>query len=370
MREIDAETLKAKLEAGEPVEVLDIREADEFASWHICGSSNIPVFNALKANRGDALVQQSGTIPKDREIVMVCRAGIVSKTAAELLCGLGHDAVNLAGGMRDWGMIWSDAEIPSHNGHVFRQFRRNGKGCLSYLLGSEGQAAVIDPSVEPQAYIQVAADNGLKITHVLETHVHADHVSRARALCELTGAQLVLPLNERASYAYRAINDGDRIRLGGITVEAISTPGHTGESTCYLIDDEILLTGDTLFVGNVGRPDLEKGDAGAEAGAKALYRSLHDRLLGRSDDLLIYPGHHGAPIGFDGEAIGSTLGAIRSNAELLQAAEDQFVESILRSLQAKPPNFEKVIAVNEGREDLDGTNLLELEAGPNRCAAS
>jgi glyoxylase-like metal-dependent hydrolase (beta-lactamase superfamily II)/rhodanese-related sulfurtransferase len=369
MTEIRAEELKRRLEEDQPVEVVDIREADEFASSHIQGSRNVPVYKALRRNQVEALLQRAAALPKDRPIVTVCVEGKLSLKAAELLRSLDLDASSLAGGIRGWGAVWSEAPIDCGEGVTFLQIRRNGKGCLSYLFGAGGQAAVVDPSVDCSAYLEIAEREGLKIVRVLETHVHADHISRARELCRRTGAELVMPRNRRVNYAYTPVEDGDKITVGEITVGVIATPGHTQESACYLVNDAVLLTGDTLFVNAVGRPDLEKGDAGAEAGARALYHSLRNRLFGRFDDVRIYPTHHGQPLGFDRTPVGVSLRDVRSSLDLLERTEQQFVDAIVSSLNAKPPNHEEIIAINEGRKELGVVDPLQLEAGPNRCAA-
>jgi glyoxylase-like metal-dependent hydrolase (beta-lactamase superfamily II) len=132
---------------------------------------------------------------------------------------------------------------------------------------------------------------------------------------------------------------------------------------------EALLTGDTLFVDAVGRPDLERGDAGAENGARLLHRCLHERILTRADGLAIHPAHHAAPVGFDGAPIGATLGEIRRRTQALALDEEAFVRKVVDSLRQKPGNFESIIAINEGKAELGGEDPLDLEAGPNSCAA-
>jgi glyoxylase-like metal-dependent hydrolase (beta-lactamase superfamily II) len=135
-----------------------------------------------------------------------------------------------------------------------------------------------------------------------------------------------------------------------------------------LIDREALLTGDTLFVESVGRPDLEKGDAGAEAGARMLHHSLHDKILELAGNTGIYPAHYGRPIGFDRVPVGALLSELKSKLGLLELDEQRFVQTVLSNLQAKPPNFQRIIAINEGKAKLGWIDPLDLEAGPNRCA--
>lgn len=369
MLEIAPAELKARLERGEALQLLDIREGSDYAEWHIEGSANLPVYEALRAGDDGALLSRSNALDRDRPIVTVCQGGVVSLRAATLLRSQGYEALSLEGGMHGWGAVWSTARIPAPAGRTLLQFRRNGKGCLSYLVGGGGEAVAVDPSADVAAYLEAAAEHGLRITHVLETHVHADHLSRARELCRATGAKLVLPANRRVSYPFTPIEDRAKLAVGGVVFEAIATPGHTGESTTYLVDGATLLTGDTLFVDSVGRPDLERGDPGAASGAQSLYRSLHTRLLQRFAELPFYPAHHGRPIGLDGVAVGSSLGRARAAIPLLHADEPAFIETVVASLGAKPSNFATIIAINEGKRELAELDPLDLEAGPNRCAA-
>jgi glyoxylase-like metal-dependent hydrolase (beta-lactamase superfamily II)/rhodanese-related sulfurtransferase len=371
MSEITADQLKEQLGTAAPPTVVDIRPRAEYEAWHIAGAVNVPVYDDLKRGSLDEPLRLLQDLPTDRPVVTVCRAGFVSRRAAEMLRGLHRDAASLTGGMRGWGAVWTEASVPlaSAPSATLLQVRRNGKGCLSYVLVSGGHGAVVDPCVEADAYLTCLARQGAKLQRVLETHVHADHLSRARELASRTGATLHYPENDRVTFEYEPLHDGDRLRLGEVEIEVLATPGHTGESVCYLVAGEVLLTGDTLFTAAVGRPDLEAGDAGAEAGAHALWQSLQRRVLALPGATRILAAHHGAAIGFDGEPIAATLEEIRQRLPLLQAPEDAFVQTVLRSLQAKPPNFEMVIAVNEGRAGLQGVDPLDVEAGPNRCAA-
>jgi glyoxylase-like metal-dependent hydrolase (beta-lactamase superfamily II)/rhodanese-related sulfurtransferase len=369
MREITTDQLKARIEGDEPVQVVDIRERGDHAAWSIVESANVPVYDALRAGNDKGLREAAGALDRSRPVVTVCRGGILSRRAAAVLDDLGFEAFSLIGGMRGWGGVWSEATIGWNGPGPLVQIRRNGKGCLSYIFGDAGEAAVVDPSVEIGAYLAVAERLGLQIVTVIETHVHADHLSRARELCTLTGATLRLPENGRVCFDYESLGHGDTFAVGGIEVEVLHTPGHTGESSCYLLNGEILLSGDTIFPRSVGRPDLEKGDAGAEAGARALYDSLTTRLFSRFDDIPFYACHHGRPIALDGEALGGSLRSLGEMLALDELGQAGFVERVLARLQAKPPNFEAVLGFNEGRHDLSGVDPLDLEAGPNCCAA-
>ncbi len=363
MHEWTCEELRARLEAGEPVSIVDIRDAAEHEAWSILGSRNLAVYDALRRDHVEPLIRKATELPRDVPVITVCKMGVVARKAAAVLRTLGFDAASLEGGMHDWSGVWAEAPIDDE----LIQVQRLGKGCLSYVLGSAGEAVVVDPCVDVAAYEEIADREDLRITHVLETHVHADHVSRAGELAETTGAKLVLPPNDRVRFPYVPFADGETLRVGERTIRALATPGHTGESTCFQVDDRVLLSGDTLFVRAFGRPDLERGDAGAEAGARALYRSLH-RIFALGDDVWAYPGHHSSPIPFDRQPIGARLGDVRPQLAALDLDEDTFARDIVAALGAKPPNFEMVLAVNEGRADLGDDEPLDLEAGPNRCA--
>lgn len=178
---IDVDTLREWLDGHRPVTVLDVRTNEDRAQWAIPGSVHIDAYNALRSGQPSLL--DSVSLPLDRPIVTVCNAGRVSQTAATVLETRGFAARSLAGGMKAWSLAWNAAEVPLSSDSVrVIQVRRTGKGCLSYVVGSADEAAVIDPSVSPDVYLAIAGAHGWSIRCVLETHVHADHLSRARAL--------------------------------------------------------------------------------------------------------------------------------------------------------------------------------------------
>jgi glyoxylase-like metal-dependent hydrolase (beta-lactamase superfamily II) len=228
---------------------------------------------------------------------------------------------------------------------------------------------VIDAVLEPEVYAGLVEKHGWKIAGVLETHIHADHLSRSRKLAELSGATLCLPEQNRVLYPFIPVPDRDVLRVDGARLEALHTPGHTLESTSYLLDQQALFTGDTLFTTAVGRPDL--GGAAnledAKARARRLYESLQ-RILTLPPETLILPGHTSEPVAFDGKMIGSRLDEVREKAEVLRLPEAAFVEKITAHLPPTPPNYHQVIELNEAGQLPEG-DVTDLEAGANRCAA-
>ncbi len=364
---IDVETLRELLEQKQPVTVLDVRRAEERAEWAIPGSLHVDAYDALKANNPNALAGLS--LPGDRPVVTVCGAGKTSLIAAEQLRARGFEAFSLAGGMKAWSLAWNDAAVPLPESQAqVIQVRRTGKGCLSYLIGSQGVAAVIDAALEAEVYLDLARRYGWTIAVVLDTHIHADHLSRAYRLAQQSGATLYLPDQNRVTYPFSALHEGDILTIGAAQLVALHTPGHTLESACYLLDDQALFTGDTLFLTGVGRPDLEASPAEARTRAHLLYHSLQ-RLLTLPEETLILPGHTSEPIAFDGQAIAAPLTRVRQQVELLSSPERVFVESLLARIPPTPPNHHQIVALNESGATFEG-DPTELEAGANRCAVA
>jgi glyoxylase-like metal-dependent hydrolase (beta-lactamase superfamily II)/rhodanese-related sulfurtransferase len=365
MQEIETNTLRQWLEEGRPVRVLDIRTPEDYEQWSIPGSLHVNAYERLKA--GDAEALSGVDLPTDCPVVTICNAGKVSQIAAEQLRQRGLDAYPLAGGMRSWSLSWNTAEITAAGATVV-QVRRTGKGCLSYLIGSGTDAAVIDASVDPEIYLRLASQRGWSIRYVLDTHIHADHLSRSRALAAAAGAKLLLPAQNRAQFPYWPIMDEQVVEFGGTRIRAISTPGHTMESMCYDLDGEALLTGDTLFLSGVGRPDLKASPEEAAKRARILYQSLL-RVCGLPASALVFPGHTSQPVAFDHRPVCGKLGEISARIAPWLASEEDFVRAILQRIPPAPPNFLRIVELNEAGT-LPGGDLTDLEAGANRCAVS
>ncbi len=244
-------------------------------------------------------------------------------------------------------------------GHVhFKQFYL---GCLaqaSYLIGSEGEAAVVDPRRDVDEYLQEAEANGLRIRWVIETHLHADFVSGHRELAERTGAVVLFGEKARAAFPHRAVRDGDEVRVGAVTLRFLETPGHTPESISVLVIDpaagpvpRMVLTGDTLFIGDVGRPDLAGGaeDLGPREMAGLLYDSLHGKLLALPDEVAVYPGHGaGSLCGKNiSRETSSTIGEQRRHNYALQPmTRERFTDMVTADLPEAPDYFRRDVSLN------------------------
>ena len=240
---------------------------------------------------------------------------------------------------------------------IFRPFYRFETGCAAYLFGCGGlgKCAVVDAhESDVDAYVEFAAAKAMRITHVIDTHVHADHRSGGRALAEKTGAPYCLHESANVAFPFESLRDGQVIELGNVRVKVLHTPGHTPESICLVVTDLrrgpdpwFVLTGDTLFVGSVGRPDLP---GRARENASTLYASLHDRLLSLPDDLEIYPGHFSGSVcgaGLSGKP-SSTIAFEKRWNPLLSSGEDAFVDALV-DVPAKPAEMETILLANQGR---------------------
>ena len=246
-------------------------------------------------------------------------------------------------------------------------------GCLahaSYMLGSEGEAAVIDPQRDVDIYLKAADEQKLKIRHIFETHLHADFVSGHKELAARTGAKIYIGAKAGAAFPHIPLRDGFELQVGKIRIKALETPGHTPESTCLVITDEgksprpwAVLTGDTLFIGDVGRPDLSKTHSPQEL-AGMLYDSLHNKLLALSDDVLVYPAHGaGSLCGRNMRADrSSTIGTERlTNYALQIRSREEFIQQLTSNLPARPEYFLQDAEINrEGAGAL--TDLPPLRA--------
>lgn len=362
---ISTNELRAMLEQQTPVTVLDIRPETHRAEWAIPGSLFVDAYDAVKA--GNASILDTLELPTDRPVITVCLAGGTSVIAAEYLRDRGIDARSLAGGMKAWSLAWNSAELvlPTSNAKVV-QVRRTGKGCLSYMVGSGGEAAVIDASLDADVYLDLARHQGWSITRVIETHIHADHLMRSRQLATRTGATLHLPAQDRVAYPFAPLRDGDTVGVGDSTLQVIATPGHTLESVSYLLDRTALFTGDTLFLDGVGRPDLEAAPAQVRERAHLLHHSLQ-RLLTLPPWTVVLPGHTSQPVAFDREPVRATLRHVHDDVDLLDANDDDFVATLLDRIPASPPNHHRIVALNEAGSFPEG-DPTDLEAGANRCA--
>ncbi len=401
--------------------VVDTRPTDSYEGWRIADSINY-FYKPFHEFDLEAFEAETGLSPQDR-IVTTCAKGKASLALAEELEASGYDdVVVVEDGMRGWSAVYDhvSAPLPDAGDEPLEvvQIQRRAKGCLGYLIvggsdaGSTGRndaervdgggagpmdgggsdadrvAVAVDVSRHGEEWLEAAADRDARIAAVLDTHVHADHLSGGRELASDLGVPYHLPAaaaDRDVAYEFEPLARNETLDVGGIDVKVLATPGHTDDMASYLVGRSAVLTGDTLFTDSVGRTELQfatadEGDGttspGAVTGAKRLYDSLHATLLAEPDDVVVCPGHftveNDGTTGdvTPGDPVSTTVGNARTGIDLLSADRDRFVERITASLPEKPPNYESVIAANRGVEQPpDEVSAIELELGPNRCAA-
>lgn len=348
--------------------VLDVRNEDEYEEWQIPGSTNLPIYDELLEYDYSTLEESLDELPEDEEIAVVCVGGVTSARAAEFLREHGYDAKSIDDGMNGWGRVHRQYDLD--DGIV--QVVRPGTGCVSYLVADDGEAIVVDPTQYVDEYLNAAEERDLEIVGVADTHAHADHISGARQLADELDVPYYLHGEDVAELDdVTEIEDGETIAVGGRELEVLYTPGHTPGSASFRFGDA-LLSGDTLFLRSVGRPDLEDSSEDAVREAASLLFDSLERLTDLDDEILVLPGH------FSDEEVrplATELGELReeSTNELLSYVEagdeEAFVETIVESLADEPANYNEIKQINWGKRR-PGRDAEALELGPNNCAAN
>jgi glyoxylase-like metal-dependent hydrolase (beta-lactamase superfamily II)/rhodanese-related sulfurtransferase len=353
---INGETLLDSLKNND-VFLLDVREPTEFSDFKIPGAVNIPLSRLFTQG-------YEATIPKDKKIVTICSHGNRSMVATFALAQKGIEATSLVGGMAMWNQVLAGT-THREEGLTIIQVEKVGKGCLSHIIGSDGEAVVIDPTHPAAKYSEFAQKEGLKITKVIDTHQHADHVSAARDLAQMTGAKLYLSKIEEYRIESEKVDDGTVIPVGTKRIRAIHTPGHTQGSMSFVIDDRFVFSGDTLFVEGIGRPDLRDQ---AEEFAKNLYETLHNKILKLPDEAKIFPTHHGEGVNPTKDGLFFTTVKDAKNLPLLDLSQQEFVSRVVSITTPRPMNYSMIIKINKGVIPVSPMQIPDLEMGPNRCS--
>lgn len=360
-----------KVIENEELFILDVRNPDAFTDWKIEGHQfkylNIPYFDLL-----DGVEEILTFLPKNKEILVVCAKEGSSLMVAEMLVTAGINVGYLAGGMKAWSMYIEPIKIGDlSNGGELYQFIRLGKGCLSYMVISQGEAAIIDAVRFPKQFIDFAKSMGATIKYVLDTHLHADHISGGRQIATLTGATYYLPKKdaEEVIFEYTVLKNGLNINLGenSIPITALYSPGHTIGSTSFIIDEHYFLTGDILFIDSIGRPDL----AGlAEDWVGDLRETLYSRYQMLSEDFLVLPSHFMVleELNVDGTVAKRFGDLLAENHGLHVEDEQKFRKMVTENLPPQPNAYEEIRHVNMGKITPNEEQQTEMEIGPNRCA--
>ncbi len=354
--QIPASELKTKLENKEDLFLLDVRTSEEYQSWNIEGSVNIPMQN---------LASNIDRLPQNKEIVVICAHGIRSARAAEFLFAQRFDAKSIEGGMAAWNAVYDIVPLLEKDFSLF-QIKRIGKGCNGYLLISRNKASVIDPTTHTKEYLKIAENFDCEIKTIIDTHQHADHISGARLLRDATRAEFFLnPLDGYNFQGFKEMRDNDLITVGDVEIQALHTPGHTKGSTCLLVDG-FLLTGDILFIDGIARPDLKDK---AEEFATELYDTYQNKILNLNENINVSPAHCKNAMNF-GEAVSMPLSWIKEKNRIFELSKSEFVKYVVSHIPPKPFNYESIIKANKDTFDMTEEELADLEFGANKCVLS
>jgi glyoxylase-like metal-dependent hydrolase (beta-lactamase superfamily II) len=355
----------------EPLFILDVRNESDFQDWKIEGENfeyfNIPYFELL-----DGVEGIMDKIPSDKEVLVVCAKEGSSIMVAEMLSEEGLNVSYLAGGMKAWSEHLEPVKVGDlKEGGELYQFVRIGKGCLSYMVVSNGEAAIIDSTRMTNVYLEFADSIGANITHVFDTHLHADHISGGRVIAEKTNATYWLPPKDatEVTFEFQPLEDGNEVTIGTtkINIQALYSPGHTIGSTSFIVDDQFLLSGDILFIDSIGRPDL----AGlAQDWVGDLRESLYKRYKELSTELIVLPAHFMIieELNEDG-SVSEKLGTLYAkNHGLNIENENEFRKLVTENLPPQPNAYQEIRETNMGKMNPDEEKQREMEIGPNRCA--
>ena len=357
--------------------LLDVRNNEEFGRFkvegpHLSKILNVPYIEFIE--KEEESVDQF-QVSKAESIRIVCAKEGSAKYVGEILLKNGwQDVKILEKGIKSWGNLLTPKLVASQNGYKLYQFIRPGKASCSYGLIYEGEMVVFDPSRNAQYYQDFANQHGARIIKTFETHLQADYISGSKRIHSDSGAQIVGHQNDfkDAVFEYRGVNDQDIFRFTneGPEIKAIHTPGHTPGSTSYLLDNKYLVTGDTVFILSIGRPDL---GGKAEEWSKLLYKTLRTKVADMDDDLFILPGHYldwseATP---DNMFV-DTMGSIKiKNANIYGIAEeDKFVRFIEDNMRKQPDVYGEIRKVNAGILEVDDEEQEIMDLGKNECAAS
>lgn len=355
--------------------LLDVRNDVEFDRFKVEGPYPVDMVNVPYMEFIEMEDESVARVPQDKKVRIVCAKEGSSKYVGEILVNHGYtDVAHMKVGIKAWGNLLSPILVAKRKGYQLYQFRRPGKASCSYGLVSGKEMMVFDPAKNFQYYLDFAKKNGCTITKTFETHRQADYISGSNMLRHTAAVEIVAPEDDfkEAKFPYTSARHGEIHRFGsdGPEVEIIHTPGHTPGSTCYLIDGKYLITGDTVFIQSIGRPDL---GGMAEEWSQMLFQTMTDILLNLDPDTVILPGHYMEWDEADENLIfAATMGKIKEhNAEIYTIDDEKvFFDFIQANMRPQPEEYAKIREINAGLVEIDEEQQEIMDIGKNECAAS
>lgn len=371
--EISPSQLADRIEGGEDIQVLDVRAEHRLAAGRVEAPRFLNIRGSVIMDMDDPTV---AGIERDTPVAVVCGHGNASMTVASFLAAKGFEALSLRGGTTAWMDLLRQRELPAPAGFDrLIQFDRLGKGCLGYLVVAGGEALAVDPSRDWRVWADAAEAAGARVVGVADTHVHADYISGGPAMSEALGvpyyiheADSIYPYDGRKGVIeFTHVDQDDEISLGGASVVVHHTPGHTTGSVCYMLADDAVLTGDFLFVGSIGRPDL--------AGKTEEWTGLLWDSLNRARDTwprkaVAYPAHYTLDAERNPDlTVGRSLARLFEENSAMQIADEaEFRAFVNRGISTPPEAYPRIKAINVGLAIVTPEEAEILEAGKSECA--
>jgi glyoxylase-like metal-dependent hydrolase (beta-lactamase superfamily II)/rhodanese-related sulfurtransferase len=355
--------------------LLDVRNEEEFGRFKVEGPYPIDMINVPYMEFIEHEEESVAKVPKGKKLRIVCAKEGSSKYVGEILINHGYqDVAHMLVGIKAWGNLLSPVQVASGDNYELFQFRRPGKASCSYGLLCNREMMVFDPAKNIDAYQAFAETNGCTILKTFETHRQADYISGSPMLQEKLNVEIIAPPDDfkGAAFDYTPVADGDTFTFsdGGPVVAAIHTPGHTPGSTSYLIDNQYIITGDTVFIYSIGRPDL---GGMAEEWSKMLFKTMTDKILTLNNEVLALPGHYMDWKEANEDLVfAASLGKIKEiNGDIYGIQnENDFYDFIKSNMRKQPDEYARIREINAGLETVDEEQADIMDLGKNECAAS
>jgi glyoxylase-like metal-dependent hydrolase (beta-lactamase superfamily II) len=356
--------------------VLDVRNEDDFERFNVEGPfpfkmDNVPYFDFMEEE--DTSV---GKVSREKPIKVVCAKEGSAQYVGEILVAHGYeDVAYLTGGIKTWGNLLTPKRInPESDDFSLYQFIRPGKASCNYGLIYQGEMVIFDPSRNFDFYESFAQSHHVKIVRSFETHLQADYISGSKQIANETGAEIMAHVGDfnDASFNYSQINDGETYGMGknGPEIKVLHSPGHTPGSTSYIINDTFLISGDTIFIQSIGRPDL---GGKAKEWSAMLYDTLTNKVQSLDKNLDVLPGHFMNWAEANDQLVFSEKleNIVGYNASIYALDSlEKFTEFIMDNMRKSPAVYDEIRKVNSGWMDVDMDEADVMDLGKNECAAA
>ena len=355
--------------------LLDVRNDVEFERFQVEGPYPFDMVNVPYMEFIEMEEESVARVPRGKKVRVVCAKEGSSKFVGEILGQHDfEDVAHMLVGIKAWGNLLAPIRVGAGDNYELYQFRRPGKASCSYGLVSGTEMMLFDPAKNIEAYLDFAKAKGCTITKTFETHRQADYISGSNALRQTAAVEIVAPPDDfkEALFPFTPATDGARHQFSndGPEVEVIHTPGHTPGSTCYRVDGRYLITGDTVFIQSIGRPDL--GGMAADW-SRLLFKTMTDILLNLDDNTVILPGHYmDWDEADDNLAFTAPMGKIKEiNKSIYTIADEKtFFDFIQANMREQPEEYAKIREINAGLVEVDEAQQEIMDIGKNECAAS